>query len=83
MTDDYPHAPDLGVIPPTLVPVEERERAEKLWQLLDDIDTASDAIKPHDLVGFTQFYEYVLQQCEKRHQYLKSDGYTLTDPETT
>ncbi len=81
MSDDYPdpHPPD----PPPLVPVEERERAEKLWQLLDDIDTMSDAIKPDDLAGYRRFYDYALLHCAKRHQYLKSDGYTLTDPETT
>jgi len=63
--------------------VEERERAEKLWQLLDDIDTASDAIKPSDLAGYVRFYHYALNACAKRHLHLLSDGHTLTDPETT
>ena len=46
---------------------------EKLWQLLDDIDTASDMFKPEQ----TGFYKYVMAKAEERHKYLVSDGYTL------
>jgi hypothetical protein len=47
--------------------------AEKLWGLLDDIDTASDMFKPE-----MQAYEkYVCAKAEERHKLLSSDGYTL------
>ena len=45
---------------------------EELWQLLDDIDTASDMFKPEK----TAFYEYVMAKANERHKYLISDGYT-------
>lgn len=47
--------------------------AKELWGLLDNIDTASDALHP----AKNNFYEYVMKESEKRHQYLKSDGYKL------
>ena len=46
---------------------------EKLWQLLDDIDTASDMFKPEQ----TGFYKYVMAKAQERHRYLVSDGFNL------
>lgn len=54
-----------------------REMAEKLWCLLDDIDTASDMFKPQDEKSAMAFYKYVMKKQEERHKYLKSDGYKL------
>ena len=51
-----------------------KDIAEKLWQLLDDIDTASDMFKPEQ----TQFYKHIMLKAEKRHKLLKSDGQELT-----
>ncbi len=52
-----------------------RLKAEALWDLLDDIDTASDMFKPEQ----TTFYKYVMAKAELRHRYLHSDGYVLRD----
>lgn len=46
-----------------------------LWKILDDIDTASDIIKPTTEVGYKKFYEYVMKQAAERFKYLTSDGY--------
>ena len=55
--------------------------AELLWSLLDDIDTMSDVIKPHDLKGYQAFYSQALRLSEKRHKVFFSDGYKLwTEP---
>lgn len=54
-----------------------RERAEELWGLLDDIDTASDMFKPQDEKSAMAFYNYAMKKQEERHKYLKSDGYKL------
>jgi hypothetical protein len=60
------------------------EKAEKLWQLLDDIDTASDIFKPRDEASYKAFYNYTMRKCEERGKYLHSlDGYTLEAPEVT
>lgn len=65
--------------------MDNRERAEKLWELLDDIDTASDMYKPCEANGiksFENFYAYVMSKVAKRFDILKSDGYKLyTDEE--
>lgn len=58
----------------------ETDEAKALWQLLDDIDTLSDQIKPASHGGFAIFYERVLDIAKKRHLYLKSDGYKLEWP---
>lgn len=47
--------------------------AEQLWQLLDDIDTLGDAMKPEH----TPYFERVCQIVSKRHQLLRSDGHKL------
>jgi len=54
--------------------------AHKLWDLLDDIDSASDAIKPRDLDGYRRFYSRALDTAKKRHTLLVSNGYALTEP---
>ena len=57
-----------------------RERAEKLWQLLDDIDTASDMFKPSETNGiqsYHNFYEYVMKKASERFDIFKSDGFKL------
>jgi hypothetical protein len=55
--------------------------AAVLWMLLDDIDTASDAIKPNGILGYKLFYDFTMKQIKKRHKQLCSDGYTLSIPE--
>ena len=57
-----------------------RAVAEKLWSLLDDIDTASDMFKPSDLVGYKKFYEYAMNKVADRGKQLESDGYHLYLP---
>jgi len=53
-----------------------KERAEALWQILDDIDTLDDAIKNDD----TSFRKWALEYSYKRHEILSSDGYNLSVP---
>ena len=53
------------------------EREQALWQLLDDIDTASDIFKPE----MTEFYNYVMGKAEERHKHLTSDGFVLSENE--
>ena len=57
-----------------------REMADKLWSLLDDIDTASDAFKPSDEAGYRRFYEYAMKKAVARHAIITSDGYDLYLP---
>lgn len=52
----------------------DREIAEKLWCLLDDIDTATDIFKPDNN---NKFVQYVYKKIGERFKYLKSDGYNL------
>ena len=73
---------------PFTQPVEEinfyKDIAEKLWQLLDDIDTASDIFKPcegNGMKSYHNFYSYSLRKTAKRFELLKSDGYDLFTPE--
>ena len=54
-----------------------REMADKLWCLLDDIDTASDKIKPSNEAGYRRFYEYAMKKAGARHAIITSDGYDL------
>jgi predicted RNA-binding protein YlqC (UPF0109 family) len=53
------------------------ERAEKLWQLLDDIDTLDDACRADD----RQFRDRVRSVQQKRFGILTSDGYELYVPD--
>jgi len=57
-----------------------REIAATLWELLDDIDTASDMFKPSDEAGYRRFYEYAMKKSEARHAMVTSDGYDLYLP---
>jgi len=59
-----------------------RNIAEKLWQLLDDIDTAGDIFKPTEdrPKSAMNFFRYSLRKCEERGKELESDGYTLFLP---
>lgn len=50
-----------------------REKAEALWQLLDDISTAFDMAKPK----LEWFEKYVWGKCEQRSKHFQSDGYKL------
>jgi hypothetical protein len=56
--------------------------AEALWQLLDDIDTLSDQIKPSELGGYQRFYQRASSIAQHRHLLLKSDGHKLMWPES-
>lgn len=59
--------------------LEIRQIAENLWQLLDDIDTASDIFKPSDNNpnSYKAFYRFAMQKQADRFKYLASDGYKL------
>ena len=57
-----------------------KDAAEKLWGLLDDIDTLTDIIKPTSLQGYARFYQAALVRAERRHLVLVSDGYSLHVP---
>ena len=50
-------------------------KEEALWQLLDDIDTASDMFKPEK----NSFYNYTMRKVAERFKYLSSDGYKLSE----
>ena len=54
-----------------------REIAEKLWSLLDDIDTASDIFKPQNEESAMAFYNNAMKKVAERFKYLDSDGYKL------
>ncbi len=50
--------------------------SEKLWKLLDDIDTASDILKPSESNGiesFKNFYAYVQKKHAERFEFLTND----------
>ena len=55
---------------------------ERLWSLLDDIDTASDMFKPcpQNEGSFEEFYRYAMQRQAARRAVLVSDGYNLFLP---
>jgi hypothetical protein len=56
-----------------------REQVEHLYQLLDDIDTASDMFKPCDSNegSFEAFYKYAMRRQAAKSYKLESDGYKL------
>ena len=56
--------------------IDDKEIIKRLWQLLDDIDTASDAFKPEQ----TPFYQYVMAKVKKREELIVSDGNKLFYP---
>lgn len=53
-----------------------KERAIALWQILDDIDTMSDALKDDAAHG-----KDTCERVQQRHRYLMSDGQELYTPE--
>ena len=55
----------------------EKEVAEALWQLLDDIDTASDMFKPRCEKSYGNFYRYTMKKVGERFKWITSDGYKL------
>ena len=61
--------------------VAERRRAEMLWELLDDIDTATDRTELQDGESCARFYAFVVERVKERHKILACyDGQTLTLP---
>ena len=52
------------------------KREEALWQIIDDIDTATDMFKPDNSHPFTK---YVYRKVSERFKYLLSDGYNLSE----
>lgn len=52
-------------------------RAEKLWQLLDDIDTAGDQYKD----DWVKLREFIWRMVARRGKILVSNGHTLSVPE--
>jgi len=56
------------------------EMIEFLWQIIDDIDTASDWAKSNDVA-----YRKAVEKIQKRRWEtgITTDGYTLTIPEET
>lgn len=57
---------------------EYRKIAEDLWQLLDDIDTASDIFKPSENNGiesYKNFYSYVMKKHTERFKMLTNDNH--------
>ena len=57
-------------------------KAEALWGLLDDIDTASDMFKPSDDTSFRAYWHYACRKVAERFIHLESDGYDLFIPGT-
>lgn len=58
-----------------------RDQAEYLWELLDDIDTASDMFKPQDLDSYERYLLWITKKLRKRFNVFKSDGYKLMTPQ--
>ena len=54
-----------------------KTKAEALWSLLDDIDTAGDIFKP----PHTNYFKYVCNKAGLRFNYMKSDGYEIINVE--
>lgn len=55
----------------------ERGRAERLWELLDNIDTQDDACRDNDAA----FRRAARRQMKLRGAFLESDGYVLWAPD--
>lgn len=56
---------------------DENSPEAKLYQLLDDIDTLSDVIKPTTLKGYEIYFKRVTAKHMQRHEILDTDGYKL------
>lgn len=66
---------------PQLVDYRYLVAAERLWQIIDNIDSLSDAVKPTNLLGYAAFYKGVMARVGERFKLLTSDGYALRLPE--
>ena len=55
-----------------------KERVEKLWGMLDDIDSVPDMLHPNTERGHESTWKMMVAIAEKRHKILKTDGFTLT-----
>ena len=49
----------------------------RLYAILDDIDSLSDAIKPNDIDGYKAYMKAVIAFTEKRHLLFETDGYAV------
>ncbi len=49
--------------------------SEKLWRIIDDIDTASDIFKPSEYnhINSYNFYQYVMKRQDERWNFLTTD----------
>ena len=54
-----------------------RQMVDKLWGLLDEIDTLPDMLHPNELDGYTEFYKAALYFSGQRQKILISDGFDL------
>lgn len=45
--------------------------AESLWDLMDDIDTLSDSIKPRDEASYSKFYRLTMELVKRRNDNLR------------
>ncbi len=63
--------PVLSEKPATLE--EWKAKAEALWILLDDIDTAGDMYKPE----INGYFKYINKKIAKRFRHMQSDGYEI------
>lgn len=57
-----------------------KDRAIKLWDILDSIDTLPDMIHPSNAEGHEKCWKMMVKRAEKRHDILMSDGYLLSEP---
>lgn len=57
----------------------ERIKSEKLWDILDHIDSLPDMIHPNTPEGHEKCWRMMVRRAEKRHDILQTDGYTLKD----
>lgn len=64
---------DKGLVEKPATLEEWREKAEKLWAMLDDIDTYGDVFKPKA----SAYFAAVNNKAAERHDILKSDGYKI------
>jgi hypothetical protein len=58
----------------------ERERTEKLWGILDDIDSIPDMLHPNTPEGHEQCWKMMVKRADERHDVLETDGYKLFTP---
>ena len=51
--------------------------AEELYKLLDCIDSIPDMIHPNTENGHKKCWQMMVKRAEKRHKFLKTDGYNF------